>query len=94
VDLLKQRIMQLGGRPSQGSGPWGAFAQAAEAGAAVLGEKAAVDVLEEGEDHGLKQYRNLSDLDADTRTFVEQTLLPAQLETHNKMRSLKKRLHQ
>ena len=58
VDLLKTRIIELGGEPSQGLGTWGAFAKAAEASAAALGERAAIDVLEEGEDHGSRTIRS------------------------------------
>ena len=94
VDRLKTRIMELGGEPAQGSGPWGAFAKAAEASATVLGDKAAIDVLEEGEDHGLKDYqKHLTELDAGSRTFVEQELLPAQQRTHRVLSTLKHTLH-
>ena len=55
VDLLRVRITQLGGVPAEGSGSWGTFAMIAEGGAAkVFGENAAIDVLEEGEEHGLR----------------------------------------
>ena len=94
VDLLRMRIMELGGEPAQSSGPWGTFAKAAEGGAAAFGEKAAIDVLEEGEDHGLKDYqKHLNDLDATSRMFVEQELLPAQQRTHRALSTLKHTLH-
>jgi demethoxyubiquinone hydroxylase (CLK1/Coq7/Cat5 family) len=94
VDLLKMRILQLGGEPSQGSGAWGAFAKIAEGGAAAFGDKAAIDVLEEGEDHGLKDYQtHLAELDTDARIFVENELLPAQQQTHRALSNLKHALH-
>jgi len=94
VDILKTRVAQLGGKPADSSGPWGAFAKLAEGGAALFGEKAAIDVLEEGEDHGLKDYQTgLSDLDIEARSFVEQELLPAQQQTHRVVRDLKHALH-
>ncbi len=94
VDLLKARIVQLGGEPAQSSGPWGAFAKAAEGTATVFGEKAAIDVLEEGEDHGLKDYQTgLPDLDPGSRALVERELLPAQEQTHRMVSSLKHTLH-
>jgi demethoxyubiquinone hydroxylase (CLK1/Coq7/Cat5 family) len=94
VDLLRTRIVELGGSPSEGSGAWGAFAKAAEGSAAALGEKAAIDVLEEGEDHGLKDYqKHLQDLDAMSRSFVEKELLPAQQRTHRALSALKHTLH-
>ena len=94
VDLLRTKIMEMGGEPAQDSGAWGAFAKVAEGGAAVFGSKPAIDVLEEGEDHGLKDYQShLNDLDAGSRAFVEQTLLPAQQQTHRRLSSLKHALH-
>jgi demethoxyubiquinone hydroxylase (CLK1/Coq7/Cat5 family) len=94
VDLLRTRIVELGGEPSEGSGAWGAFAKAAEGSAAALGEKSAIDVLEEGEDHGLKDYqKHLGDLDAGSRSFVEKELIPAQQRTHRALSALKHTLH-
>jgi demethoxyubiquinone hydroxylase (CLK1/Coq7/Cat5 family) len=90
VDMLRTRIMQLGGQPDKSSGAWGAFAKTAEGGAKLFGEKAAIDVLEEGEDHGLKDYQShLAELDVDSRVFVERELLPAQQQTHKAMSTLK-----
>jgi uncharacterized protein (TIGR02284 family) len=94
VDLLKMRITELGGQPAQGSGAWGTFAKMAEGSAATLGEKAAIDVLEEGEDHGLKDYQqHLADLDVPSRSFVERELLPEQQQTHRTVSTLKHTLH-
>jgi uncharacterized protein (TIGR02284 family) len=94
VDLLKTRIIQLGGQPAESSGAWGAFAKAAEASATAFGSKAAIDVLEEGEDHGLKDYqKHLAQLDPDSRAFVEHELLPAQQQTHGVLSGLKRTLH-
>ena len=94
VDLLKARITSLGGRPVDGSGAWGAFVGLLEGGAKIFGDKATLDVLEEGEDHGLKDYRShLDDLDGDSRYFVEHQLLPAQVQTHFAVRTLKDAVH-
>lgn len=94
VELIRQRIVQLGGKPSEGSGAWGSWAKLVEGSAAALGETSAVDALETGEDHGLDDYRrDLDKLDADTRRFVEQDLLPAQQRTHGVMSKLKHTLH-
>jgi demethoxyubiquinone hydroxylase (CLK1/Coq7/Cat5 family) len=91
VAKLKAEIALAGAQPSQGSGPWGAFARLVEGGAKVFGESAAVAALEEGEDHGLKQYRgDLNKLDPAVRQLVESDLLPAQERTHRTMSTLKK----
>jgi hypothetical protein len=53
----------------------------------------AIYALEEGEDHGLKDYRgDLDDLDATSRRLVETRLLPEQIVTHRTMSQLKKTL--
>jgi len=90
VHLLGWRIHLLGGTPPESSGAWGVFAKAFEGAATVIGEKAAISALEEGEDHGLNEYRTrLAALDADTRDFIQARLLTAQTETHGIARALK-----
>jgi uncharacterized protein DUF2383 len=94
VMLLQDSVRALGGEPASGSGPWGVVAKAVEGGAKVFGEKAAIAALEEGEDHGLNDYRaDLDKLDASTRTIVTNTLLPQQRLTHDRLSALKHRLH-
>jgi hypothetical protein len=94
VQLLKDQIRRLGGTPVDASGPWGAFAKLVEGGAATVGEKVAIAALEEGEDHGLRDYRNdIAKLDPEVRTFVEQRILPEQQRTHAGVSTLKKQLH-
>jgi hypothetical protein len=59
----------------------------------VLGDKAAIAALEEGEDHGLKDYKDDDDkLDVQAKSLVRSRLLPAQQDTHARMSALKKRL--
>lgn len=90
VQRLRDTITQLGGQPSTTSGPWGGFAKFVEGGAKLLGEKAAIAALEEGEDHGLKQYRSdLNDLSGPARDIVSRELLPEQEQTHSVMSQLK-----
>jgi uncharacterized protein (TIGR02284 family) len=55
---FRQHVHQLGGKPDQGSGAWGAFAKAVEGTATLLGNKAALKALKEGEEHGLKEYQS------------------------------------
>jgi len=93
VLMLQDALLACGGTPATSSGPWGAVAKVIEGGATLLGEKATVAALEEGEDHGLADYRSdLSGLDAPTRELVEHELLPAQQHTHDRLRALKHRL--
>jgi hypothetical protein len=96
VEMLRSQVTRLGGVASTDSGPWGGFAKLIEGGAKLFGEKAAIAALEEGEDHGLKLYRNRSDLeklDLATRDFVERSLLPEQERTHRTASALKHTPH-
>ena|SRR5438105_575601 len=91
IGKLKEQVLRLGGEPARGSGPWGAFAKLVEGSAKVVGEGTAIAALEEGEDHGLKQYRgDLSNLDAASRELVQSDLLTEQERTHRAMSTLKK----
>lgn len=92
VIALQDAIVALGGAPAKSSGPWGAFAKLVEGAAKVLGEKAAIDVLEEGEDHGLKDYRkDMDQLDARGRQIVS-GMIAMQQQTHDRLSALKRRM--
>ena len=93
VQRLQMQIAQRGGKPADSAGAWGAFAKMVEKGAAVLGDKTAISALEEGEDHGLHDYRDdLDRLDPDARMIVTGELLPEQERTHSTLSSLKHQL--
>lgn len=95
VAALREAVIAVGGQPADSSGPWGAFAKAVEGTARIFGDKAAVGALEEGEDHGLKDYKDGlddKDLDMQTRSIITSQLLPAQQATHDRMSALKKTL--
>lgn len=92
VEFLRGAIAARGGEPSATSGPWGVFAKAVEGSSKLFGDKAAIAALEEGEDHGLKEYRELEDLDVEARQLVVTRLLPLQEQTHLTMSLLKQQL--
>jgi hypothetical protein len=93
-DLLRSRIQRLGGTPAESSGAWGSFARLIEGSAKLLGVKTAITALEEGEDHGIRDYRDaVRHLDVESRQFVESQLLTGQEQTHRAMSSLKHTLH-
>ena len=93
VEMLRAAIVACGGDPAESSGPWGVFARAVEGGARILGDKAAIAALEEGEDHGLRDYKgDIDDLDGESRVLVMSRLLPLQELTHRRMSVLKKQL--
>ena len=90
ADLLRTEIRRLGGQPAEGSGVWGGFAKLVEGGAKAFGKGPAIAALEEGEDHGRDDYaRDLDDLTAATRSFVQTQLLPEQQRTHDAIATLK-----
>jgi demethoxyubiquinone hydroxylase (CLK1/Coq7/Cat5 family) len=94
IELLRERITSLGGKPDQGSGAYGVWAKLLQGGGNLLGEKTALAALEEGEDHGLSDYRkDLDALDGDTRSWVESTILPKAEQTHGTLSTLKRTVH-
>lgn len=94
VEQLRERIRKLGGEPAEGSGVWGTFAKLVQTGADMLGDKAAIVALEEGEDHGLHDYqRDVDQVHGEARRLVKMELLPAQKRTHERLSRLKRTLH-
>lgn len=90
VAAIQERIQSLGGQPAESSGLWGTFAKMVQGGADLLGDKAAIDALEQGEDHGLADYnRDVKKLHGSARTFALQQLLPSQKHTHARISRLK-----
>jgi hypothetical protein len=93
VMMLQDAIEAAGGTPAKSSGPWGTFAKIVEGTAKTLGEKAAVAALEEGEDHGLKDYKSdVDELDPTCRHLVVGQLIPQQQQTHDRLSALKRHL--
>jgi len=94
IVLLRERITGLGGKPDKGAGVWGVWAKLVQGGGDLLGEKTALQALEQGEDHGLNDYRkDLDELDSETRTWVESAILPMAEKTHGALSALKRTVH-
>ena len=77
ADALWHHVEKHGGKPSEGSGAWGTFAQAVEGAAKLFGNAAALKALKEGEEHGLKEYEdalNDPDLPSDCKTLTQSLL--------------------
>jgi hypothetical protein len=89
VDEIRTQIEGLEAEPVMCSGVWGAFAKAFQAGGDLLGDRAAIDALVEGEDHilALCEEDSLS-FDAKTHRLIQDQLLPAQHLTHDLSRML------
>lgn len=86
---LAEKVRSLGGEPAQTSGIWGTFAKMMEGGAKVFGDKATIDMLEEGEDKGLADYKKIMEDPNSAVSECVQKLYTAQQGTHAKMRDLK-----
>ncbi|MDP2315058.1 MAG: DUF2383 domain-containing protein [Pseudomonadota bacterium] len=89
VDLLRQRIIELGGSPSTSSGAWGTFAKLIEGASKTLGVGPALGALKQGEEHGLNDYRrDLGDLDPQSQELIRSRILPEQERTCQAMTNL------
>jgi hypothetical protein len=81
-DLLRARIVELGGTPDKSSGLWGTFAKLVEGAGKMFGVGPALTALQQGEDHGLNDYRrDLSDLDPQSQELIRSRILPEQERT-------------
>ena len=79
AQALRDRIRELGGEASDSSGPWGVWAKFTQGTSNLLGDTAALKSLKEGEEHGLKDYREaLDDVDMSSSELVQNQLIPAQ----------------
>jgi len=95
VELIRDRMLRAGMEVPAGSGLWGAFAKAVQAGADMLSMRTAISALEAGEDDGIRLYtKDLEGCDPETRNFISGSLLPEQQRTHELCRKLQKYLKQ
>jgi rubrerythrin len=58
---LRSMIQQMGGQASNDSGAWGAWSRTVMGTAKLLGDKAALKALKEGEESGLKDWDTLQE---------------------------------
>ena len=79
ANALRKHVHLHGEQPSTGSGWWGSWAKFVEGAAKVFGHTAALKALEEGEEHGIKEYREALEGDevvADCKTLIRSQFLP------------------
>lgn len=55
---LRSLVQQTGGTPSEDSGVWGTWSKTVMGAAKMFGDAAALKALKEGEESGLKDYRD------------------------------------
>jgi demethoxyubiquinone hydroxylase (CLK1/Coq7/Cat5 family) len=90
VEQIRTQVEGLGTEPAKSSCVWGAFAEVFHAGADVLGDRAAIDALEQIEDRLLVLYdEDALSVDAHTQRLIQDQLLPSQRYTHELCRMLK-----
>jgi len=94
VQLLRQKIAELGGTAEDSSGMWGSFAKMVEGGAGMFGDRSAIAALEEGEDRGRDNYIDKSDdLSPEVQRFVNAELLPEQRRSHDMLNRIQQMIH-
>lgn len=84
VSKLTTEITKLGGQPSTDSGAWGTWAKTVVGSAKVIGDEAALKALKEGEEHGIKEYREALEntkVSANVKDLINKTFIPRQ-ENH------------
>lgn len=91
VSSLQALTTRLGGTPAEDSGAWGTWAKIVLGGANMLGKKAVLKALQEGEKSGETDYEEAledSELNSEILALIETKLLPAQkshIETLNRL---------
>ncbi len=77
---LRGRIRELGGQAADSAGVWGVWTSAVQGSMSLLGgDKGGLQALKEGEEHGLKVYRDaLAEIDSVSSQLVQNRLVPAQ----------------
>jgi len=79
AQAIRDRIRELGGEPSDSSGAWGAWAKTVQRTANLFGDSSSLKALKEGEEHGLKDYRDgLDEIDTSSADLIQNQLIPAQ----------------
>jgi len=91
VQLLRRKIIAMGGIPARTAGTWGMFAKSLAVWGDMLGPTSALSILELGESHGQLMYqRKREELAPAVKGFVESQLVPAQQLTREWAGSLKR----
>jgi len=79
AQALREQVTRAGGDADSSSGAWGIYVKTIEGIAKIFGDTTALKALKEGEEHGLRDYRDaLDSLDPESRRLVAERLIPAQ----------------
>ncbi|WP_411827990.1 DUF2383 domain-containing protein [Luteolibacter sp. AS25] len=86
VSILTKNVVEMGGEPETDSGAWGTFANAIQCAANLFGKESAIESLQNGEEHGQKDYQEALESDDvmdHCKTLIQTALLP-KVESHIK----------
>jgi Domain of unknown function (DUF2383) len=76
---IREEIRSAGGDADDSSGAWGGYAKTVERSASLFGDGSALKALKQGEEYGLKDYRDaLDSVDEPARRIISGSLIPAQ----------------
>lgn len=81
VRTLTTEVKNAGGVPTTDSGAWGEWAKVVVGAGKLLGDQTALRALKEGEEHGVKEYKEVLDnpnIPASVKTEISKTYLPRQ----------------
>ena len=79
AQALRDRIHELGGAAADNSGFWGTWAKFIMEAAKMFGASAVVKMLQEGEEHGMKDFRSgLDEVDNVSAHLIQNQFIPAQ----------------
>ena len=93
ANRLREYVREMGGEPSNDSGVWGTWARMVEGAAGLIGETAAIKALQEGEEHGEKEYEAALENDdvlPEFQELIRADLLPWQRQHISTIRGLAK----
>lgn len=90
VTKLAERIVGMGGVQPQSSGPWGVIVEFFDKIAEGTSAAAAISILEDGEDHGTRDYEaDIGKVDLDTQAFLRTHVIPREITTRRLIESIK-----
>ncbi len=79
AETLKATVSALGATPDETAGIWGAVTRMVQGSANLLGDRAAVKSLLEGEEHGLMEYaKAVESVQPEIRGVIQHELIPRQ----------------
>ena len=76
---IRARIRELGGEATDSSGAWGVWAKTVQGTMNIFGDEASLKALKEGEEHGLREYRDAAaQVDSASAQLINNQMIPSQ----------------